>query len=402
MKQIKFLILLLLQTLILNAQKIAVNEYAAIDKKVLEMPDSLATTTQGIADYVKTTFVSEKSKARAAFIWVAENIQYDIENMYAINFYESKEDKVNKPLATKKGICENYAALFNDICLKCGIKCFVVEGYTKQNGFTDYIPHAWCAAYIDTAWFMFDPTWGSGYISNEKFYKKINNTYFAARPSVLIKTHMPFDYMWQFLNYPITNQQFYEGKTIQNTATSFFNYSDSIETYEHQNHIEQLTASARRIEKNGMKNSMLFDRLQHIKFEIENEKIDAENKKQAKAVSFYNDAVSYYNDAVKHFNEFIEYRNHQFKPDKTDAEIQAMMDTVNVNVTRAQNNTRQIEYPDASLEKFLSQLVSSIADIDSKVKEQQNWLNTYFSKPKSKRKSMFYEKKISWFGVPLN
>ena len=57
------------------------------------------------------------------------------------------------------------------------IKCFVIEGYTKQNGFTAYIPHVWCAAFIDTAWYMFDPTWGSGYVSNKGFHKKIDDNF---------------------------------------------------------------------------------------------------------------------------------------------------------------------------------------------------------------------------------
>ncbi|MCK7554189.1 hypothetical protein MKQ70_03860 [Chitinophaga sedimenti] len=52
--------------------------------------------------------------------------------------------------------------LFTDICAKAGLKSFVIEGFTIQSGFTDYIPHAWSAARIDTGWFLFDPTWGQG------------------------------------------------------------------------------------------------------------------------------------------------------------------------------------------------------------------------------------------------
>src|SRR5262249_15396535 len=151
---------------------------------------------------------------------------------------------------------ENYAALFNDICSKSGVKSFMVEGYTKQNGFTDYIPHAWCAALVDSSWFLFDPTWGSGYVRNGKFVPKIDNSYFKVRPAVLIKSHMPFDYLWQFLNYPVTSQEFYEGKIQQNKSKEFFSYPDSISVYEKQSSVERLEASAARIEKNGVKNSM--------------------------------------------------------------------------------------------------------------------------------------------------
>ena len=118
---------------LLKAQKSVLNEYAATDKTALAIPDSLTASTQNIADYINRNFSKEKDKARAAFIWIASNIQYDIENIYALNFYESKEDKINKALKTRKGICENYASLFNDICLKCGINSYVIGGYSGQS-----------------------------------------------------------------------------------------------------------------------------------------------------------------------------------------------------------------------------------------------------------------------------
>src|SRR4051812_30397830 len=111
------------------AQKPATNVYAAIDKKALQMPDSLTKTTSGMASYINSTFTTDKDKTRAIFVWIASNIQYDIDNMFAINFYEKKEEKISKPLKSRKGICENYAALFNDVCSKSGINSYVVEGY---------------------------------------------------------------------------------------------------------------------------------------------------------------------------------------------------------------------------------------------------------------------------------
>ena len=200
------------------AQKVVVNEYAAIDKKAGKIPDSLTANTARISDYINANFKTNKDKVRVIFIWLASNIEYDVQNMYAINFNETKEDKISRTLKTRKGICENYPTLFSEIAGGCGIKSFVIEGYTKQNGFADYIPHAWSAAYVDSAWYMFDPTWGSGFINGGKFYKKINNEYFKTSPAVLIKSHMPFDYLFQLLNYPVTNQEFYEGKTAQNQS----------------------------------------------------------------------------------------------------------------------------------------------------------------------------------------
>lgn len=393
MKLIKFTFIFILTTQTIFAQKATVNEFSTIDKKALQLPDSLTKTTEQIAGYIISNFASDKDKSRAIFIWVASNIQYDIDNMFAINFYEKKEEKIAKPLSTRKGICENYASLFTDICIKSGLKSFVVEGYTKQNGFTDYIPHAWSAALIDTTWYLFDPTWGSGYVNGGKFFKKINNEYYKASPTTLIKSHIPFDYLWQFVNYPITNQEFYEGKTQQNKTKPFFNFKDTIQVYEKQSHIDQLISSAYRVEKNGVKNSLVFDRLQHLKLEIENDK-------QTKTVNLYNSAVVDYNDAINSLNEFINYRNKQFTPKKTDPEIQSMIDVADNKLKDAKNKLGEISSTDVNTANMIRQLTKSIDDASKQMKEQQDWLKLFFSKSKSGRKSMFY--KVTWFGIPLN
>lgn len=358
-------------------------------------------TTDDIASYIRANFKTDKEKARAIFIWTASNIEYDIANMFAINFYEKPEEKIARPLRTRKGICENYAALFNGICNKAGIKSYIIEGYTKQNGFTDYIPHAWCAALVDSSWFLFDPTWGSGYLNGGKFYKKINNDYFKASPAVLIKSHMPFDYLWQFLHYPVSSQEFYEGKTQINTSKAFFNYTDSIAAYEKQTRADQLTASAERIEKNGVRNSMLFDRLQHIKAELENIKIDHENARQAAIVNQYNSAVNDYNTGIEYLNDFINYRNKQFIPVKSDADIQNMVDLADGKLTSAKTKLNELTNADANITTAAGQLAKLAEEAANHVKEQQDWLKIYVTKSKAGRKSMFYEKRITWFGIPL-
>ncbi len=388
-------ILLLFITLAGSAQRAKVNPYAAVDKIALQLPDSLTKNPDDIAAYFTAKFTTEIDKARAIFIWLATNIQYDVENMFAINFYESITDKIEKPLKTRKGICENYAALFNDISQKTGLRSFMIDGYTKQNGFADYIPHAWCTANVDNVWYMFDPTWGSGYISNGKFIRKINEDYFMVKPEALIRSHMPFDFMWEFLNYPVTNQEFYEGKTKQDLSKPYFNYVDSIYTYQNLNHIDRLKASANRIERNGVKNSLIYDRLQHIKLEIEQDR-------QKQSINLYNSAVADYNGGINKFNDFINYRNKQFNPLKSDAEIQAMLDTCSEDLNSARSKLGSINEPDANTSPLITQLTKSIDDASTHLKEQQDWLHTYFSKNKSGRKSMFYEKKITWFGVPLN
>ena len=393
MKYISPLFFLLFIAYTLSAQKALLNDYATIDQKALKLPDSLSTNTDRIAQYMTAHFKTDKEKARAVFIWVANNIQYDIDHMFAINFYEKREEKIAKSLRTRKGICENYATLFTDICMKTGVRSYVIEGYTKQNGFADYIPHAWSAAFIDSSWFLFDPTWGSGYISGGKFVKKINNDYFQVSPAKLIKSHMPFDYLWQFLPYPVTSQEFYEGKTQQNNVKPLFGFADSIEVNEKLSPVDQWNLSAYRVEKNGVKNSLVFDRLQHLKLEIEKDK-------QNRIIELYNGAVVDYNDGINAFNEFIYYRNKQFTPPKTDPEIQKMLDEPDRKLKEAKSKVAQISNPDVNTANMIKQLTKSVDDALVQLKEHQDWLQLYFSKGKVGRKSMFY--KVSLFGKPIN
>jgi len=406
MHRLKFLFVLLAPALSLVAQKPVqkptekINEYAKLDSKALQLPDSSTTSTDKIASYINAHFNGSAEKTRAIFIWVANNIQYDVDNMFAINFYEEPGERIAKVLKTKKGICANYAALFTDICEKAGISSFVVEGYTKQKGFVDYIPHAWCAARVDSSWLLFDPTWGSGYINNGKFVRRINNDYFKARPEFFIKDHMPFDYLWQFLYYPVTSQEFSQGKTEQNKSKPFFNYPDSIRSYEALSPNEQETAAAVRVEGNGVSNSMIFDRLHHLKMDIENHRRQEEVDKQNAAVHAYNSALADYNAGVNQFNDYINYYNKQFKPEEPDSSIQAMIDRSDHSLRSARAKTASLHTTDVQIQTSTISLNKAIDDLTARVTEQQEWLKKYFAKGRMGRKSMF--RKYSWFGIPLN
>jgi len=392
MRKLVFATLAILISCASYAEKATVSPYTAVDKKALAMPDSVTGNTMAIARYISANFTGDRDKTRAIFVWLANNIRYDLANMYAINFYEKREEKVTKALATREGICEAYAAIFQDVCTKLGIKSYVVEGYTRQNGFASYIPHAWNAANVGGEWLLFDPTWGSGYVSNSKFVRKMNESYFAAKPATLIKSHMPFDYLWQFLQYPISNQEFYDGKTAENKSKPLFSFADSLKVYEALSETDQLSAAAERIERNGLKNAMVFDRLHHIKAQLEHDR-------QSGTVNAYNGAIADYNEGLGYYNEFIEYRNKQFTPSRSDAEIQAMLDAATNSFSSARKKLTGVKQPDQQTATLVIQFNKSLEEAESHTQEMQEWLKKYFSKSRFARKSMFY--KITWMGMPL-
>lgn len=369
------------------------NEFAQVDKIALQIPDSLINSTKVISDYINSNFTNQTDKSRAIFIWITNNIQYDIDNMFAINFYQNVNEIIDRVLKTKKGICMHYAELYNSIANQVGIKSYVISGYTKQNGFVDYIPHAWCASFIDSIWCFIDPTWGSGYIQNSKFVKKTNNYFFKTKPEQIIESHMPFDPLWQFLNYPVTNQEFYENKSGINKNKPYFNYQDTLFQYEQETEIKKLESSGRRIEQNGVRNSLVFDRLQHIKREIEyyNNKI---------LVETYNSAVNLYNDGINQLNRFIDYRNKQFTPKKPDNEIQEMVYLSEKAFNNSRGKLKEIKNPDSNTINSVIQLNKSIDEAMMNLNEQKAFLDKYFKTGKMFKKSLFY--KYTWMGIPLN
>ncbi len=395
MKFITTILLAVLFSHVSFSQKAVVNEFSAIDKKALLIPQNLTNTTDQIASYISSNFRTDLDKSRAAFIWVASTISYDLENMYVINFEETSSDRIASTLKTRKGICENYAALLNEILNKVGVKSFVVAGYTKQNEAIDQLSHAWNAAYLDGAWYIFDPTWGSGYVSGNRFTKEINNKFFKVRPEISIKTHMPFDYLWQFLEYPITNQEFYDSKTQQNKAKVKYNFTEELATYERQSEVNQLRLAATRVEKNGVKNALIFERLKYLK-------LAAENIQQNLVVTQFNNASASYNEGIAKYNDFINYRNRQFKPQVSDHEIQTIIDDAARNLEKAKTILREIPVSDASTTTLVNQLKIAAEAASNNILEQKEWLKIYLSKGKIARKSMFYERKPSLFGVPIN
>lgn len=390
-------IVLVFCSLVLNAQKPSTP--ITTDKRVLQIPDSLTKNSEGIAKYISANFLSQKERAGAIFVWITNNISYDIENAFAINFYANTNQIIEEVIRTRKGVCMHYAELFNDIALKCGLNSFVVNGFTKQNGFVDYIPHAWCAVEIDSEWSLTDPTWGSGYVRNARFVKQMNDYYFMTLPELLIKSHMPFDPLWQFLNYTVTNQEFYEGNFNINKNKPYFDYNDTLQKYIKQTDIERLVSSTRRIEQNGVRNSMIFDRLQHNKREIEYIIKKQEADRVNESVAVFNEAVNLYNDGINRLNEFIRYRNNQFNPRKGDPEIRQMLQEPENALNGARKKLNEIKYTDSNVATSVLQLNKSLDEAVTNLNEQKVFLNKYFNTSKVLRKSLFY--KYTWMGIPV-
>lgn len=367
--------------------------YDLIDKKVATIPLNSGTSINAIANFINANFKTENDKIRAVFYWTSSNISYDVKNMFVVNFDETPQDRIAKTLKTKKGICGDYAAIFNEIATLVGIKSVVISGYTKQNGKIATLSHAWCAAKIDNKWYVFDPTWGSGSLINGKFVKRINNYYFKTEPEKIISSHIPFDYLWQFSNYPITNAEFYEGKIQINKDNKYFDFEKEIAKQSCLSEIDQLFESAERIEKNGLKNAMIVE-------SYKSKKEHLTYLRQSVNIDKLNGIVNEMNEAVVLLNDFILYRNNKFKPTFSDEEINNMIQKPREKLVKCQNDIYTVGSMGKETASNISSIKKSIESNLAMAEEHALFVKNYLSKSKMVRKTMF--SKVSWFGIPLN
>ena len=355
-----FVILLLLLNSVLYPQKRI--DFTSIDNLMSQIPDSLTRSTSGIAGFINSNLNNQKDKAYAIFTWITNNVQYDVDNMFNIEFYQNSINNVAEVLNSRIGICMHFADLFKEIATKVGIKSYVILGYTKQHGIIDYIPHSWCAGLVDSSWYLFDPVWGSGFIQNGKFVKRRNLTYYMTKPKNFIKSHMPFDPLWQFINYPITNQEFLNGETSINKSKAYFNFADTLQKHENQSEIDQIASSIKRIKQNGIKNVLTFREIEYL-----SNKILTVN---------YNKAVNLYNQGINQFNKSISIWN-QFKPEKNINTMIRLIDSAEFSLNSSRAKLKEIKNPTGFYNTSINQLNMSINIAIENLIEQKAALDRY-------------------------
>lgn len=356
--------------------------FASVDSKMSKIPTESEVSTTAISNYITSNFKTETDKIRAIYFWTASKIKYDTNKMLAPNLYETSQEKITNTLKSRTGVCSDYAEVFNEISNKVGIKCYLIPGYTKQNGKVATLAHAWCAAKIDNKWLLFDPTWASGAVNNGKFIMKFNEVYFKVDPSKMIATHIPFDYLWQFLNYPITNQEFYEGKIVANKTKKYFDFESEIKKYEQLSDSDKAFESASRIEKNGILNALISEQYKYKKneFTILTQNINSEKLTQ----EFVN-----YNQAVALLNDFIMYRNKKFKPSRMDEEMKDNMQNIKDQFKKCEDGIYTIGSLSKENISGVIKLKNLLLEINKEVQKQDNFLKEYLGKNSVGRKMMF-------------
>jgi len=350
-----------------------------IDRIALNIPESQTHSTNDIAAYIKSHFKTDGEKIRAIYAWVTNNIKYDKDSVHRIILDEDQEQRVTYALKRRKGVCENFAAIFNDICQKSGIPSFYIEGYTKQNGSIDRSGHVWCAAFVDNNWALYDPTWDAGFLSGGNYVNQVGANYFKNSPNDFISSHLPFDPMFQFLNYPVTYKEFYNGDRptipIAIGTKFYFNYKDSLSLYNSSDSLSRYLASLHRIANFDWPSSKIDTKLKRLKLEIE-------LIYQDRDMDFYHSAIADYNNGIDLLNEFINYRNNQFQPVKKMNEVPKMFETISKKIAAANKKLIEINKSEATLTLNTGAIQQKLNDLAGYVKEQQNFYRNHLSSSK--------------------
>ena len=174
----------------------------------------------------------------AVYNWVTENVKYDVKmskemergvSQYKKGNYKNREEyrkaQLKRVIKKKKGVCQDYTLLFQEIITQLGYTSFRVAGVTKnkKGSVAKSLGHSWIAIKDHGKWKLYDPTWGAGYVNKKKkFVKRYSDEWYDVDPHVMMEQHFPYDPIWQFVANPLTFNEFKKNKPGQSNSSSDF------------------------------------------------------------------------------------------------------------------------------------------------------------------------------------
>jgi len=202
-------------------------DYSRVDSHAVKIKykNGLSVLTKELT----SPFPDDISKSRAIFRWITENIQYDYKYYNRFYYrgrfpkaYKCRDDEqcktreiaweikyVDKVLRKRKAVCLGYAMLFKKMCALAGIQSEIVTGSVRteyyQVGAAGSGEHAWNAVWLDSSYYLLDPTWASGGCSRNEdgkltdFFKDFDEYYWLTPPGDFASSHFPQDAKWALL-----------------------------------------------------------------------------------------------------------------------------------------------------------------------------------------------------------
>jgi hypothetical protein len=370
MKRLWLLCINMVCCLAIQAQN---NHYAAMG--TINIPAAQSYSTKDIAGYINQHFSTATDKLLAAYNWVTNNIEYNTDSMFYRYWGEDPERKLQSVLKTRKGVCENFAALLASIAMQCGIPAYTVNGYTKINGSVKWQGHSWCAVYLGNEWLLCDPTWDWG--------NKGSNRFFLIPPEDFIQTHMPFDPLWQLLEQPLTHKEFRQAYHRNKKGSNIYNYRDSVQAYLASDTLQQMEAFSRRMKQAGIDNDELRTWYAYNEMKIF-------IVYQEKDMQVFNSAVKDLNAAKSLFNTFVQYRNNKMLSAKSDTVLSRNFEWIDSLLQSARLKADEIGRYRENYQYDTEGLLQNITTLEEKARQQKIFLRKYFTASLTERDKLLY------------
>ncbi len=266
------------------------------------VPEGIKDDVNKLSDYLTKNITSEEAKAYAFYYYTSDAIKYNFEKSDRITINASREDILEDALTEGVGVCQHYSELFHALSEAAGIKSYVVAGYTRQNGKVRSTAHAWNALLIDGKWKLFDPTWGGGYSQGNEYVHRFTEEYFLVPPDKMIKSHMPYDPIFQFSNQVITHKDFKDGK-FEGYTKMFDDYRQALNRHHDLPEQTQLKEAMDRIQRvwTGQETVEKYYNFlkQNYNVHLANEQVNLHNK----AANILNEGVDIFNRYVNRLNQ---------------------------------------------------------------------------------------------------
>lgn len=301
-----------------------IHSISDLDKKKCEslngtLPKRTDTTLQSLKDSMKakTSKLTDLEKSYIEFLWICQNVNYDIEGYFANSNVDCSPEGVFK---SGKTVCSGYARLYRDIGKFLGLDVECVSCYAKGIG---YKPgqklkgtnHEYNVINLDNKWYPIDSTWGAGHVEGRAYVKELNEFYFLPDPELLIKTHFPANEKYQLTKQKYTLEDFLKWPEVKEKffIYGFYKYSpdEGLITLNNTN-TQKFIIWSKNMEKNGamcnvyfLENNCYKQQLSLSKINFYNDRFEVDcifNKKGQ-----YNVEIFGNNDGTTHHNQIMGY-----------------------------------------------------------------------------------------------
>jgi len=190
------------------------SSFEFIDQRTRSLPTSATTNLDQLAAEIRRYARTDLEKARAAYVWIAENIRYDDRAYNANRFPDYTPEYVFKH---RTAVCEGYSVLFEALGKKLGLDVRKISGHVKGYGYREgerssKSNHAWNVVNIDGRWKIMDSTWGSGHANNIGgrlvSQQKFDDYWFDVNPFEAIFNHFPEIDSFQLISPRVSSREY--------------------------------------------------------------------------------------------------------------------------------------------------------------------------------------------------